>query len=498
MKIKIRKFKIRELKINQALSIQLYLMLVLLPILILSQTSFGASSIFISSLKYINCLVFGWLVLSTLWLGKKVYHPYFLFLISMFTFLVSRVFLDVFGNNPQCDLSGYDAFDLRGVFSVATQIKVLLLLLISMLFGHLGALIAFKKTDRFDVERVWEYDEKWGRVGLFLFWVFLIPAFVYYGEQVRYLLDVGYKEQLALKISIFASSSIIFRLSDDIFHLGLILFLASKPSWKKLWLPLLIFFLMLLFRSILGARVTIFTQMLMLVTYLGYRNFIKTRYVVFIGIFLIMVSTVVSTYRTYSYYGRINDFQLKESVNVDFLADFFKTQSITLAVTSMGLEQESKGVISKDVLPFFYPVFYPFISIYAPIIGDESLIRKNNNSYYLADKLSVAVLGEQKVLEEGFGLGSSYILEFYFAFGMIGCAIGCFLFFYFFLSWIAKYINYTFYGMLILFCIPNFFYMSRAHPLNMVGVLIKPIILMLFVILIVELFQNVQRRIKRT
>lgn len=74
-----------------------------------------------------------------------------------------------------------------------------------MLFGNLGALVAFKNTEKFQY-REWKYDEKWGKVGLFLFWIFLLPTIVYYFQQVNYLLEVGCKELLATKISIFASS----------------------------------------------------------------------------------------------------------------------------------------------------------------------------------------------------------------------------------------------------------------------------------------------------
>lgn len=471
------------------------MILILSPLIIWGVMPFEKSIFLINSLKYINCLLFIWMLLSTLLLGKKIYHPYFLFLISFFTFLISRVFFDVLSSDSMYNLDIYNAFGMEGIYSMATQVKLQLLLLIGMLFGHLGALIAFKNTDKFQC-REWKYDKKWGTVGLFLFWIFLLPAVIYYFEQVCYLLEVGYKELLATKTSIFVSSPFIFRLSDDFFYLGFILFLAAKPSWKKLVVPVSIFILMLLFRSILGARVIIFTQMLMLVTYLGYRHFIKARYVILIGFFLLGVSSVVSIYRTYSYYGGKEKFSLNESVSNSFVSDFFQSQNITLEVVSMALEQENRDKIKKSVFPFFYPAIRPFISLNYSIIGDYDKMNSMNKQCYLADKLSIVILGENAVVNDGEGLGSSYILEFYFSFGIFGFALGCFLCFFMVLNFIEKYINHVFCAVFILISLPMFFYMPRASFMSMIEVLIQPTILFLFIILITNIISRIPFKFK--
>lgn len=124
MKVRFSRLK---LSINHALLIQLCIILISLPIIIYSVMPFEKSIFLINSLKYINCLLFVWILFSTLLLGKKIYHPYSLFLISFFTFLISRVFYDVLSPDPKYNLGVYNAFDMEGIYATTTQVKLQLL-----------------------------------------------------------------------------------------------------------------------------------------------------------------------------------------------------------------------------------------------------------------------------------------------------------------------------------------------------------------------------------
>lgn len=416
------------------------------------------SVFFLQLLKWETIVVWGWIFFSCNLLGISYYHPYRIFLIAFFVFILGRVLLDVFGViNFASDIFFVQGFN----FSFSTQCMMLILVLLFMLFLHLGVIGAdIIKEDSKLLER-WCYSPDMERVGLFLFWAFLLPAVIYWYQFICFVLEHGYRSLNSGSVII--SSNIIIKLSDDLLMCGYFLLLASKTKIRKLRWPTLIYILILLATLLTGRRIFFFTQLLTIITYYGLRNKITKKWVFMIAVGMMVLAVIVGIYRSITDLNGIHEY--------NFITNFFADQGISIHSIGLVIDYINCGDLSYDIRYLIQPI--------ENIIGiADSGYHANqivSHNFFLADRLSF--LFDQELFVQGGGLGSSIIAEFYVTAGIFGVILGAFCFG-LMLIMIPRLLFYSNAGVVILLImLPMLLFTPRAYPLLPVVELIKPLLL---------------------
>jgi oligosaccharide repeat unit polymerase len=427
---------------------------------------------YLEFLKWQVILVFLWAYFSFGYIGMPFYHPYRMFLIAFFSFLLGRIFLDILGF-IQFEEDVFFQVGLR--FSLNTQFLILCFLMLFLLFFHLSALILYKDVNKV-VTLNWTYNERFYRIGLILFWVWLAPAIFYWYQYVSYVLVHGYRNLTADDKII--TPNFIIKLADDFFTIGYFFLLASKPNIKKLRWPTVIYILVMLCTLLTGRRIFFFTQMLMIVTYFGFRDKLSKKVIVILGVFMMMLAVIVGIFRS------LSEFSFSKSVNYNnIMIDFFATQGISVHAIGLTIDYNNKELISKDIRYFFEPVNNIFVQ-FGNAFGVQTR-RSIQDDFFLGDRISY--IYEVNMLSRGGGLGSSLIAEFYIVGGVFGVVIGGFLYGLIIMLLVNKWFKSNLGVLLLLFVLPMLYFTPRAHPLQPFTEAVKPCILIAIITLIDKL-----------
>lgn len=332
-----------------------------------------------------------------------VFSLYSLFLYTMFIFIYARIFLDIVGLTTWYWASKWMDF----YFPLNTQYEILNLLLASLLFIHLGFLLAAGK--RYKKLPIITSNEKLEKFSLFFFFCAIPGTFVKYILELKIILEQGY---LAVFNGSLSTISYPFWTtgSGTLLISSYATILASRPTKKKFWIISIIFLLLCTTDMMKGSRSKVFVPFLFLLWY--YSEFYTTKKIAFYKIFFIAgISIIVSQLMLVARnHGTTIDIS-----NLWLL--FFIQQGVSLLV--LGYMVYFKNSFVNHGLPY----------IFSPLLFWESRYAQTaetiNVTHRLAYKLSYFISPD--AFFAGEGLGSSFLGEFY-DLGYIGFVImSCFL-----------------------------------------------------------------------
>ncbi|HEY5536040.1 MAG TPA: O-antigen polysaccharide polymerase Wzy [Ignavibacteria bacterium] len=422
----------------------------------------------LSLLKINIIIIFIWNVFCFHKCGGKIFHPYILFMIAFFVFLLGRIFLDILGHSDFAQTLWFTTY----IFGLKVQIEILNLILLSLLFMQLGALIAiylasFKKN--INISSSWAYNYPLKKIGLLMFIIAVIPYSLSILQQVLFVISNGYVALYSNKNLIVQNP--ILRLSDDIYTMGIFLFFACYPTKKEIKIPMIIYIILLGFTLLIGRRGTVFTEILSLIAYLGFRNEIKIKHFVITGLFLVILSFVMNLYRSNE---SLSTYKLAPKKIIE---NFLFEQGGTSQIIGYTLEQKKniKGSWEYLLDPITFTLKNSLPGFKKPTRGQSLEVVKER--YSLSNE--IAFRTNPAVYLHGNGIGTSSISEFYISGGYLGLAIMSFLYVFVIVYFIENY-KFTVVGMFLLFFIlPQFFFSPRAHPFDFVPFIIRPLFLLL-------------------
>lgn len=350
--------------------------------------------------------LFAFYLYALIYTYKKygAFSLYSLFLYTMFIFIYSRIFFDIFGLVDWYWANKWMDF----YFPLSTQYEILNLLLISLLFIHLGYLIGRNKllSIRNDVTA----NKGLEKVSLFFFYCSIPGTFTKYLIELKTVLSNGY-------LSVFDGtlSNISYPFwtagSGTLLISSYATFLASRPSKKKFWIITIIFFFLCAFNMMKGSRSKLFVPLMFILWY--YYEFYAKRHIQFYKILLVGISCIIIS----QYMLMSRDIGLKVETSTIILL-FFIQQGISILV--LGYMVYFKNTFINHGIPY----------IFAPLLfwetGYGQTTEAINLTHRLAYKLTYFISPDAYLAGEGFG--SSYLGEFYdlgyVTFVLMSCLLG--------------------------------------------------------------------------
>ncbi|MDR1023604.1 MAG: O-antigen polysaccharide polymerase Wzy family protein [Prevotellaceae bacterium] len=424
-------------------------------------------------------LIFAYTVGCALYMRVPFYHPYILFLCTFFLFMLSRVLLDVLGGVYFAENSSFIDY----TFSAAVQLRLLLVLSISLLAIHFGAIFAFAKTQKYqkNTPNKQKYLQPIRKIALILFYGMLVPYFIRILTVVLYVKDHGYMAMYTGGERIISNP--ILAISDDICTMGFYLFLATFPHRKALKMPTAIFITLIIISLGMGFRGSALTQIFVLIAYSGLRGVINKKRFVLAMVCMVMLSQ-------FAFLFRMGATPSIESLQT-YTKDFFYNQGASITVVGLCIQEEEN---LKEV-----SIFAPLLHIARNSVGAKLVGYRPPQAPSKEYALHSRELGDilayktnKEIYLAGGGMGGALVAEFYLWAGYFGVFIGCLLFVYVILYLFERY-KYSVYGMFLLFyTLPEFFFSPRSSPLLILNYIIRPAIFLIFLHLFIQYGQKLK------
>lgn len=396
-------------------------------------------------------------------------HIYSVFIYTVFMYNISYVILSFWLGNEILSYT-YD-FGTFLIFDSVVVVEYLNVILLFLIFIHLGALFAFSINEKQKFVDEWSYNGKMELYGLFLFYLFLLPTLFYYYTFLKQIfLAGGYLYKFGLSGT--TDMNVLIRVSDDLLKLAFFLLLASKSKFSRLIVPTLIYLAIQFATSFIsGSRVFFITQALFILVYISMRIKIKTTTILLVVLSFILYSIFIDNLRTTDGYDVNTAIHNSNEQIENKIFDLFLGQGSSMHILSLTLSLVEKDELEPSLRYFF-----------DPLLGETGYIegKPEKDYFFLADRLSAVFIARD--FSAGAGLGSSIIAEFYVYGGVISVAIFSMLYgFVICRSDVYKYKSseVLFFFLLML---PGLFYVCRAHPLYPILSLFKIFIFYLVLI----------------
>ena len=386
-------------------------------------TAYGVSS------KNLDAMSAGILII---WIGNMIFcleefqkrFFFFLFQCTFFTFLLGRIVVSYLRGQKWWTEIG-QAYE-NNCFAVVA-------IAISLVSLYLGAVITEyfwnrKKTVNFEWnESKIEYRKNLQAIALCVFLVTFIFFCIQEGEKLFYVWDksyveyyTGFHQQFPFWVYTIAS----------FMKYSLCLYLATLPSKKRSFIPLVMYVISNIPSLLIGMRNPIVLSILFALSYYVLRNILDNKEKWFGRLekicIVITIPIGVVFMAAYSY---IRSDQALKTINpFRLFTEFFYGQGVTLNVLTRGYgyrlnlpEREFRNYTFGGIIDYIVHG-----NIGQLLFGTEALPEGNcwtngRISNNLSHNLSYVIMKEEYL--SGRGLGSSYILENYIDFGYIGIAV---------------------------------------------------------------------------
>lgn len=386
-------------------------------------TAYGVSS------KKLDAMSAGILII---WIGNMIFcleefqkrFFFFLFQCTFFTFLLGRIVVSYLRGQKWWTEIG-QAYE-NNCFAVVA-------IAISLVSLYLGAVITEyfwnrKKTVNFEWnESKIEYRKNLQAIALCVFLVTFIFFCIQEGEKLFYVWDksyveyyTGFHQQFPFWVYTIAS----------FMKYSLCLYLATLPSKKRSFIPLVMYVISNIPSLLIGMRNPIVLSILFALSYYVLRNILDNKEKWFGRLekicIVITIPIGVVFLAAYSY---IRSDQALKTINpFRLFTEFFYGQGVTLNVLTRGYgyrlnlpEREFRNYTFGGIIDYIVHG-----NIGQLLFGTEALPEGNcwtngRISNNLSHNLSYVIMKEEYL--SGRGLGSSYILENYIDFGYIGVAV---------------------------------------------------------------------------
>lgn len=400
----------------------------------------GIKQVHIEVMKYeLMAFYFSILLYSFKKLGA--FNLYVIFLYTTFVFLYGRIFFDLF---DEWDWNFGNHFD-DVYFPLNTQFEILSLLIVSLLFVHLGYL--YNRDSRMDNELDFKFEswpelEKWA----LFFFVLALPGIICkYWMELQVILQNGYLAVYDgtldnLEYPIWTAGT------GTIFVGSYAVFISARPDKRKFIIVSSVFFLLNLLNTLKGARSKVFVPLLyMLWLYFTFYKK-KSSFPFYKLVLLVVVSVVFSQWMTVH---RVGNTTFDTS---DLAIIFFLQQGVSILV--LGYMVFYKDIFINNGLPY---VLAPLLTFGFGEGGQTfDLIQSTN---LLGHKLTYFL--SPISFYKGQGLGSSFLAELY-DLGIIPLVLLCAFVGYFIAHWVKYAKNNRITFLLSYFVVQHIIFMPRS------------------------------------
>lgn len=369
----------------------------------------------------IECILF-----SLINIKKRI--CYMFFNLTIFLFLLSRPVIDMLG---KYDWINYD--ESTGTFT-------LIVIEISLIFLQIGMVLSEKyclKKNINDKYKIYEYNEtifikKLRNVSYILFIFCIIFSYLIGIEKLIFSQGRSYVDYYVEYSSNLPS---IVKYISTMMPATFVIYLSTMPKKKEAFIPMMLYFMSAIPNLIIGSRAAISECAVFICLYAAMRDSIdKDKFKVdgikrnkwiskTTKIFVICILPIVITF--FSSYNYLR-FDVKKTNNMNPIVDFMYSQGVSFTAVTRGYL--SMEYISKDKNFTFGPLI-DYIKTGTPaqiLFGVDGIptynsaerVERGNNfsdslSYYLYKPMYLS----------GRGTGSSYIIEVYTDYGLVGIII---------------------------------------------------------------------------
>lgn len=400
-------------------------------------------------------IIFLWIYFSAGYIGLAFYHPYRLFLLVFFLYNIGGFTYSLF--------NGSDFFEIPfgtnspGIYTKFVHSETLFALIFFMVFIHLGVLV-FLQYNQQPILGInsWKDNAKsTSKLGLSIFYISLIPAYYYFFCIIKeaFLLG-GYQTYAFSETEGTVNLPFFIRVSDDLFKFGFWLYLSTIPEKRKSIIPTILFFLPFLLMSFFtGSRVHAIVQGVTLVTYFAIVKYINIKNMIFFMLIFVIFSIFVGIIRGTQDYDINSVTNAVNDKETNPFEEFFLNQGVSAHTIALTI-----------VLTETHEIDYSLRFLIEPLFSKTGYQqgKKANEYFNLSDRISYYFTGN---FENGGGLGSSIVAEFYALGGIFGVMFfaSCFGFL---LFWLLLKINNPLGFLFFLLILPGIYYTPRGHPLT--------------------------------
>jgi len=406
----------------------------------------------------IMLLVFVWIYFSAGYIGLAVYHPYRFFLLVFFLYNIGGFVYSLFN---RVDFFEYPfGTNTSGIYTQFVHSETLFSIIIFMLFIHFGVLLSLQYSRRPSLNITsWEDSgtntNLTSIIGLFIFYISLLPAYYYFFSVIKeaFLLG-GYQNYAFTETEGTTKLPFFIRISDDLFKFGFWLYLSTIPKKSKLILPTILFFLPFFLMSFFtGSRVHAIVQGVTLVTYFAIVKYVNVKNMMAFMLIFILFATFIGVLRGTQDYDLVSAKTIVDDKGINPFEDFFLAQGVSAHTICLTI-----------VLVETHKIDYSLKFLIEPLYNKPGYQqnKKADDYFLLSDRISYYFTGN---FENGGGLGSSIVAEFYAVGGIFGVMFFSFCFG-FLLLWLLFKINNPLGFLFFLLLLPGIYYTPRGYALT--------------------------------
>lgn len=338
--------------------------------------------------------------------SKKI-NLLFLFLISFFTFNLSRLYLGFFDG---FDWTKGEMF-IKYQFDINTQLNILLTIHLFISFISLG-LMFINNNSKLIID--YENDKTLEDITVYLMLISFLPLVFRKYIEIKLMSGMAYSD-----IYINGGLSIPYYLKgwNFIFEYSFYAFLISRPNKKKYIFFSVLFVFINILEAINGGRTQLITNIFLIITFYSYFYSLRINYkIIFMAISLVIFSQTISYLRSYQ--------NLPFNI-FDSIGDFFYEQGGSLSIIGLN-DIYSDRYLTSGLYNIISPFHDGIMSLIYPIQWAKQDVFLAHNSFSLPVQLSYAI--NESYFLKGFGVGGNMLSEVYNFSGYIGVCIFGFMF----------------------------------------------------------------------
>lgn len=386
--------------------------------------------------------------------------------------------------------------DWQSRFSEAVNKKTLILIYCSLLFlfvgGYFASRLTFKKSNISVKVKDFgnEYVASFRFISFVLFFVCALCLIITEIDKLIFMQGKEYYQYYAEYSP---------RVPGVIVSVGaltkfcLCAFLATKPTKQMAFIPLAVHAVSTVPMFIIGQRNQFISAALFIVCYYIIRDYIDNNKdkrwlgkaeITVIVVALPFLLAFLSLYESIRY-GRSTD----NGGIINSILNLFRSQGVTYDVVAKGVE--SKNVIGVNTNYTFgnLIIYLTGNALFTRLFGTTPISPQSVESalsgFSYGDAVSYYYLGEEFV--SGAGLGSSYIIETYLDFGIIGLVIYSFIMGFLFIVMVKKFGQSLMLSFGTLIILLSLFMIPRSNSLNFASLLLYiPMFFLMFAMVVLS------------
>ncbi len=434
----------------------------------------------------------------------KQRFPLCIMLLMIFTFILSRPLIDTFSGKA---LWNKEPSSLNlALLSIILSIVFILLGFINkknIMFRIKKIRNAGKRNKRFKnrifkSERLKRVQKKYDSLlnnkffCNFLFYGMIITFLINFSINILQYIDLHDVDYALLYSTNKRNIPKVFSFLSETYAYMMCFYLATLPCKRKTIITLALYLISGVPMFLIGNRGALVLKITFILVYIfvRYREKIK-KYLNFKTLTACIILAFIGIMGLGAYNYIRSDEEIPDFSPVQLVTDFFYKQGTTFTTICQGFEYREKLIEQKKESYTFGNIIdylkYSTISktlFHTEDLGSGNTVKRAKESNNLAHRLSYIVLGKTSYLA-GHGRGTSYIIETYMDFGIIGVILFSFIIG-MYLKTISEFMRYKWISKsIILITLTKFFLIPRSESIEFIEFIIKPqFLIIIFIILI--------------